>query len=316
MRYRHIPVMVKEVIDYLDCSPGKTYVDGTLGGGGHAQAILRAVGPDGFLIGIDQDPVAVSSAREALQQFKSNIRIFHDNFTGLPDILSRLDITGVDGVLLDLGVSLYQLERSGRGFSFMRDEPLDMRMNPWEGEPAETLINRLPEKALATVIARHGEERWARRVAKTIVRQRGHRPIQSSLHLAEIVKSAIPARYRPRRIHPATRTFQALRIEVNQELKSLGMFLEGVAEVLNKGGRLCILSYHSLEDRIVKDCFRSLARGCECPKDFPVCVCEKRPQVHILTKRPVQPDPEEVRVNPMARSAKLRAVERIQGDKQ
>jgi len=184
-------------------------------------------------------------------------------------------------------------------------------MNPEEGEPAEALVNRLSEKELATLIARYGEERWAGRIAKSIVRERRHRAIRSSLHLAEVVKSAIPARYRPRRIHPATRTFQALRIEVNQELRSLRMFLEGALELLNIGGRLCILSFHSLEDRMVKRHFRALARGCECPRDFPRCVCGKEPRVRILTKRPVQPDPAEVVANPMSRSAKLRAVERI-----
>lgn len=316
MRYCHIPVMVKEVIAYLDCSPGKTYVDGTLGGGGHAQAILQAVGPDGFLIGVDQDPVAISFAQEAFRQFKSNIRIFHDNFTHLPEILSRLHTTGVDGILLDLGLSLYQLEGSSRGFSFMRDEPLDMRMNPGEGEPAAALINRLSEKELAAVIAQYGEERWAWRIAKNIVLARRHKPIESSSHLAEIVKSGIPARHRPRRIHPATRTFQALRIAVNQELEALEVFLEQAVKLLNTGGRLCILSFHSLEDRIVKKRFRALARGCECPADFPKCMCDKRPQVRILTKRVVRPDPAEVKANPMARSAKLRAVERLTGEKQ
>ncbi|MDY6987018.1 MAG: 16S rRNA (cytosine(1402)-N(4))-methyltransferase RsmH [Thermodesulfobacteriota bacterium] len=311
MRYRHISVMVKEVIDYLDCSPGKTYVDGTLGGGGHAKAILRAIGPDGFLVGVDQDPVAVAFAREALHHYKSNVRIFHANFTELPEILSRLHTTGVDGILLDLGLSLYQLETSMRGFSFMREETLDMRMNPEEGEPAEVLVNRLSEKELAAVIARYGEERWAGRIARSIVRERRQGAIRSSLHLGEVVKNAIPARYRPRRIHPATRTFQALRIEVNQELRSLRVFLDGALELLNIGGRLCILSFHSLEDRMVKRHFRSLARGCECPRDFPRCVCGKKPQVRILTKRPVQADPTEVMTNPMSRSAKLRAVERI-----
>lgn len=314
MRYRHISVMVKEVIDYLDCSPGRTYVDGTLGGGGHAQAILRAISPDGFLIGVDQDPVAVTFAREALHQYQPNVRIFHANFAQLPEILSRLHTGGVDGILLDLGLSLYQLEMSNRGFSFMREETLDMRMNPEEGEPAEALVNRLSQKELAALIARFGEERWAGPIAKSIVRERRQEPIRTSLHLAEVVKKAIPARYRPRRIHPATRTFQALRIEVNQELRSLTTFLEGALELLNIGGRLCILSFHSLEDRLVKRHFRALARGCECPRDFPQCVCGKRPQVRILTKRPVRPDPAEVMANPMSRSAKLRAVERIGGE--
>lgn len=314
MQYRHIPVMVKEVIHYLDCLPARTYVDGTIGGGGHAQAILRAIGTDGLLIGLDRDPVAVACAREYLCQFKPNVQIFHDNFTHLPQVLSRLHTRRVDGILLDLGLSLYQLERSGRGFSFMRDEPLDMRMDPGEGKPAEALINRLSEKELARIIAGYGEERWALRIARRIVQVRRHKPIQSSLDLAEVVKAAIPSKHRPRRIHPATRTFQALRIAVNQELEALKIFLEGVVELLNPGGRLCILSFHSLEDRIVKERFKALARGCECPPDFPRCVCGKRPQARILTKRPVRPTEAEIRANPMARSARLRAAERLGGE--
>jgi 16S rRNA (cytosine1402-N4)-methyltransferase len=303
--------MVREVIDYLDCSPGKRYVDGTLGGGGHAQAILRAVGPDGHLIGVDRDPVAVAGARRTLREFQSNISLFHSNFTQIPEILSRLHITGVDGIFLDLGLSLYQLEESGRGFSFMRDEPLDMRMNPEEGETAEVVVNRLSTDRLAGLIARFGEERWAGRIAREIVRERRRKPIQSSLHLAEIVKRAIPARHRPRRLHPATRTFQALRIEVNRELESLDFFLRGAAEALNTGGRLCILSFHSLEDRLVKQHFKDLAQPCKCPPDLPSCVCLRRPQLSILTKKPVRPSPAEVTENPMARSAKLRAAERL-----
>ncbi len=314
MQCSHIPVMVKEVIDYLDCSSGKTYVDGTLGAGGHAQAILRAIGPHGFLIGIDQDPYAVSFAQKSLRHSTLNVSIFHDNFVHISQILSRLGRERVDGILLDLGLSLHQLKEGGRGFSFLSDEPLDMRMNPVEGQPAEVLVNRLSEKALADLIARYGEERWARRIAKIIVLERKRRPIKFSSQLAEIVKSAIPAKYRPRHIHPATRTFQALRIAVNRELEALQRFLEEAAELLYPGGRLCILSYHSLEDRIVKERFRSLARGCECPPGFPMCVCGKKPRVRILTKRPVRPSTAEVSANPMARSAKLRALERLGGE--
>lgn len=313
MQFVHIPVMVKEVIDYLDCSSGKTYVDGTFGAGGHAQALLQAMGPDGFLIGIDRDPVAITRAQEFFRQSTLNIDIFHDNFVHLPKILSRLGITGVDGILLDLGLSLHQLKQSGRGFSFLGDEPLDMRMNPSEGEPAEVLVNGLPEEALASLIRQYGEERWAGRIAKSIVLERKRRPVKSSLHLAQIVRTAIPAKYRPRRIHPATRTFQAFRIAVNHELDSLQAFLEEAIDLLNPGGRLCILSYHSLEDRIVKERFKRFERGCDCPPHFPMCVCGKRPRARILTKRPVCPDSAEVRANAMARSAKLRALERLGG---
>lgn len=311
MQYRHVPVMVKEVIDYLNCSPGKTYVDGTLGGGGHAQAILEAIGPDGYLIGIDRDPDAITYSGKSLHRFKPNVQIFHDDFTHLPQILSQLHISGVDGILLDLGLSLYQLEGSGRGFSFMRDEPLDMRMNPEQGYTASELVNRRSGKELVYIIAQYGEEPWAARIAKRIVNGRRQQPIRSSLQLAEIVKKAVPARHRRGRIHPATRTFQALRIAVNRELEALEEFLDEAVNFLNPGGRLCILSFHSLEDRIVKERFKALARGCTCPPQFPRCVCARRPQVSILTKRPVRPGQPEVQENPMARSARLRAAERL-----
>jgi 16S rRNA (cytosine1402-N4)-methyltransferase len=311
MQYRHVPVMVNEAVDYLNCSPGKTYVDGTLGGGGHAKAILETIGPDGFLLGIDRDPDSIAYIEKSPRLFKPNVKIFYDNFTHLPQILSELHLTHVDGILLDLGLSLNHLERSGRGFSFMRDEPLDMRMNPAQGHTAEAVVNRLPEKDLADLIARYGEEPRAARIAKRIVDSRRQQAIMSSLQLAEIVKRAVPARYRRGRIHPATRTFQALRIAVNQELEALEEFLDDAVNFLKPGGRLCILSFHSLEDRIVKERFKALAKGCICPPRFPQCVCGKTPQVSILTKRPVRPGPSEIRTNPMARSAKLRAAERL-----
>lgn len=311
-QYRHVSVMVNEVIDYLDCSPGKTYVDGTLGGGGHARAILQAVGPSGFLIGIDQDPDAIAWASEALRKFKPNVQFFNDNFARISQILSLAKKKKVDGMLLDLGLSLHQLEGSGRGFSFLREEPLDMRMNPGLRDSAEDIINGFTEHGLADVIARYGEERWARRIAKAIVRVRRSAKITSSLQLAQIVKDAIPARYRPRRIHPATRTFQALRIAVNRELKNLETFLDHAMGLLNPKGRICIVSFHSLEDRIVKQRFSAMAKGCLCPPEFPVCVCGKVPQVRILTRKPVTPKPDELEMNPMARSAKLRAVERLE----
>lgn len=314
MQYRHVPVMVREVIDYLNCLPGKTYVDGTLGGGSHAQAIMEAIGPSGRLIGIDRDPDAIAYAGKSLRRFKPNIQIFHDNFTHLPQILSRLHTTGVDGILLDLGLSLYQLEGSGRGFSFMRDEPLDMRMNPEQGHTAAAIVNRLSGKDLADLIAEYGEEPWAVRIAKSIVAARRRQEIRSSLQLAEVVEKAVPARHRRGRIHPATRTFQAIRIAVNQELEALEEFLDEAVNLLNPGGRLCILSFHSLEDRIVKERFKALARGCTCPPHFPMCVCGKTPQVSILTKKPARPGPAEVQANPMARSGRLRVAERLSDD--
>jgi 16S rRNA (cytosine1402-N4)-methyltransferase len=305
--------MVNEVVDYLGCSPGKTYVDGTLGGCGHAQAILRLIGPSGFLIGIDRDPDAIAWARHALRAFQTNIQLFNDNFAKLPHILQRVEKEAVDGIVLDLGLSLHQLEKSNRGFSFMRDEPLDMRMTPEEHLSAKDIVNRFSEKNLTDLLVRYGEEPWAKRIARAIVSARRQGDIVSSLQLAHIVKEAIPAKHRPKRIHPATRSFQALRIAVNHELESLEGFLQNAAGLLNPRGRLCVLSFHSLEDRIVKQRFRALARGCQCPPDFPVCQCGKDPQVTILTKKPMTPNPAEVQSNPMARSAKLRAVERLEG---
>lgn len=311
MPYRHVSVMVKEVLDFLNCSPGKTIVDGTLGGGGHARAILGAIAPHGALIGIDQDPAAIDEARRTLRDYSPSIQLYHDNFVSLPQILRRSNTQRVDGILLDLGLSLYQLEDSGRGFSFLRDEPLDMRMNPNGKRTAEVMVNRSSEKELADVIASFGEESWARRIAKRLVAARQQGAIVSSRRLADIVTEAIPAKHRSRRIHPATRTFQALRIAVNQELENLKAFLVHAIDCLNPGGRLCIVSFHSLEDRIVKEHFKAWAQGCQCPPRFPVCTCGKKPQVKLLTKKPLRPGRSEVEANPMARSAKLRAAEKL-----
>ncbi len=313
MLYRHIPVMVEEVIDHLNCSPGKTYVDGTLGGGGHAKAILQLISPNGFFVGIDKDPFAIACARESLHGFNSHIQFINDDFANISQVLSLTNTSGVDGFLLDLGLSLYQLESSGRGFSFKRDEPLDMRMNPEQQITAEHIVNEFPQDGLSKVIARYGEERWAGRITKGIISARRRGRIRSSLQLAEIIKQSIPAKYRSKRIHPATRTFQALRIEVNQELESLKIFLDYAPKFLKPKGRLCILSFHSLEDRIVKQSFKAMASPCNCPPDFPVCICGKKAQFHILTKKPVRPDGAVVQANPMARSAKLRAVEKLEG---
>jgi 16S rRNA (cytosine1402-N4)-methyltransferase len=239
--------------------------------------------------------------------------LYNDDFARIPQILSLAGRSRVDGILLDLGLSLYQLEGSGRGFSFLRDEPLDMRMNPADHHSAEDIVNRFSERDLAELIFRYGEETWAKRIARAIVRSRHSGRIKSSLRLAEIVKEAIPPKHRPRRIHAATRTFQAIRIVVNHELESLEQILHHSADLLAPKGRLCVLSFHSLEDRIVKQRFRTMAHGCDCPPDFPVCVCGKIPQIRILTKKPVTCDPAEVEANPMARSAKLRAFERLEG---
>lgn len=304
--------MLSEVVYYLNCKPGKIYVDCTLGGAGHARAICEKIVPNGILIGIDQDRDAIKNATKVLKAYNLNIRLFHDNFTSLPTILSLLKIASVDGILLDLGVSLQQLEYSGRGFSFKRDEPLDMRMNIESSLKAEDLVNNLAEKDLRRIFKEYGEERWARQIAQKIVEKRQIKPIKSSKELSEIVCSAIPPKtLAKQRIHPATRVFMALRIVVNRELERLEAFMENAAGLLNPGGRLCILSFHSLEDRIVKQRIKFLEKGCICPPDLPKCICDKKRVVRSLAKKALRPTGEEIVRNPMARSAKLRVVEKI-----
>ncbi len=312
MAYRHIPVMLNEAIHYLNCRPGKTYTDCTLGGSGHAKAICERILPDGLLIGIDQDIDAITNAQKALQPYTSHIRLFHGNFINLPQFLAQIEIGAVDGILLDLGLSLHQLENSGRGFSFQKDEPLDMRMDKRSATRAGDLVNNLAEDALRKIFKTYGEERWSKQVARRIVKQRGQKKIQTSRELARIVCDAVPRR-KPaaQRIHPATRVFMALRIAVNEELEVLSRFMAGVADWLNPEGRLCVLSFHSLEDRIVKQHIKAMEKGCTCPPKLPECVCGKKPVMRSLTKKVIRPGDHEIEVNPMARSTRLRAAERI-----
>jgi 16S rRNA (cytosine1402-N4)-methyltransferase len=312
MPYLHIPVMQQAVLDYLDCKPGGIYADGTLGGAGHARAILEKTAPDGMLIGCDQDADAVANAEEVLRPFQHRSRLFHGNFAQFPDFFLQSDLNGVDGIVLDLGLSMHHLKGSGRGFSFMGNEPLDMRMDIETDTTAESIINAETEDTLIRIFREYGEERWARPIARKILSARQQQRIRTSGQLADIVFSAVPKKsLRKRRIHPATRVFMALRIAVNQELERLKQFMEMVADLLNTGGRLCVLSYHSLEDRIVKQRIKQLEKGCQCPSNFPKCVCDKKSIVRNLTRKVVTPTPEEIRVNPMARSARLRAAEKI-----
>jgi 16S rRNA (cytosine1402-N4)-methyltransferase len=311
MPLKHIPVMISEVLHYLDCKPGKIYVDGTLGGAGHARAICSKISPGGVFIGIDQDIDAIKNAKNVLESFNITIRLFHGNFINLPEFLRQLNIKAVDGILLDLGISLHQIESSGRGFSFLRDEPLDMRMNKMSGITAEDLINTLDEKNLKKIFREYGEERWAGQIAKKIAASRKQKAIKSSRQLAQIVCDAVPKSSFHQKIHPATRVFMAIRIAVNRELEMLDVFMENVADLLNPKARLCVLSFHSLEDRIVKHRLKTLEKGCVCPSDFPECVCNQKPILRLLTKRVVRPSIEEIERNPMARSTKLRAAERI-----
>ena len=312
MAYRHIPVMLNEAIHFLNCRPGKTYTDCTLGGSGHAKAICERIQPDGLLIGIDQDIDAITNAQKALHSYSSNIRLFHGNFQNLPRFLSQVKINAIDGILLDLGLSQHQLENSGRGFSFQKDEPLDMRMDKRSATHAGDLINNLAEDALRKIFKTLGEERWSKQIARSIVKKRRQKKILTSRQLAQIVSDAVPRRKTAtQRIHPATRIFMALRIAVNRELEVLNSFMAGVADWLNPEGRLCVLSFHSLEDRIVKQHIKAMEKGCICPPKLPECVCGKKPVMRSLTKKVVRPGDEEVASNPMARSTRLRAAEKL-----
>lgn len=296
---RHKPVLLKEAIDFLNCRANGIYVDGTVGSGGHARLILERSAPGGRLIGLDWDAQAIIRAKENLASFGERVTLINKNFKFLKEVLERLDISKVDGILLDLGVSAEQLEDAERGFSFQRDGPLDMRMSSEISTTARELVNRLSAAELKEIIWKYGEERWAGRIAQAIVHSRRHAPITTTGELARLIKKAIPVP--PRRLHPATRTFQALRLVVNEELENLEIFLEQAPEVLSPQGRIVIISFHSLEDRIVKNKFRSLAKNKK----------GKEGAFRLLTPKPVTPSREEVLANPRARSAKLRAMEKI-----
>ncbi len=321
MPYRHIPVLADEALHGLNCRPGGIYVDGTLGGSGHARQIIEQILPHGLFIGIDQDKDAIDNAKEVLKPYSDRVNLFRENFISLPGILSQLEIPAVDGILLDLGLSFHQLRQSGRGFSFEGEEPLDMRMDTQVDQTAADLVNTLQEADLEHILKTLGEERWAKRIAKAIVRNRRDDEIKTTRQLAQIVCSAIPkGKKKKERIHPATRSFMALRIAVNGELERLRYFLEDVvtkndASILKPEGRLCIISFHSLEDRIVKQRFRALEAGCVCPARIPKCVCDQRPLMKTLTRKPIGPTPEEVGRNPLSRSAKLRVSEKIPYEK-
>lgn len=311
MGYRHVSVMAAEVQRFLNPGPGDICVDGTIGGAGHALAICRAIRPKGMLIGLDRDKAAVDHANQALSSCDSTVRLFNDNFVNLPQILFQLEIDAVDTIILDLGVSFYQLRQSGRGFSFHADEPLDMRMNDHADLTASVIVNRYTEKKLVSIFREYGEERWSGRIARAVVKARKEAPISNSLRLAEIIAGAIPHRHRKKRIHPATRVFMALRIAVNRELECLEKFLSFGPGLLKTGGRLCIIAFHSLEDRMVKRRFAQLARGCVCPPDFPVCACGQKPMARLLSRKVVKPSQKEIEANPMSRSARFRGMARI-----
>lgn len=306
----HKPVLLDEVIRYLRCTPGKFFVDGTVGGGGHARAILEKTAPDGRLIGIDWDEKALVKARSNLQSYEERLVLVQENFALIGPVLARLHIQAVDGILLDLGLSSFQVDEAARGFSFNLAGPLDMRMDTREKNTAAHLVNTLSEDKLAAIIRNFGEERWHRRIARHIVRARDEEAIETTDRLARVVYSSIPAGKRARQRHPATRTFQALRLAVNRELDHLQTFLQGALDWLKPGGRLAIVSFHSLEDRLVKQAFANWARSCRCPARSPICQCEGRPLVRLVNKKPVVPGKSEIQANPRARSGRLRVVEK------
>ncbi len=312
MAYHHVTAMLSEAVASLSCRPGDIIVDGTLGGCGHAEKICEKIGKDGVFIGIDQDKDAVENAEKVLASFETDIHIFHGNFVHLRKFLSQIGIRSVDGILIDIGLSLHQLQKGGRGFSFLRNEPLDMRMDVRADTTAADLVSRLGEKELADLFYRYGEEKWSGKIARKLVEARRRTPIETSSQLADLVSEAVPARFsRKQKIHPATRVFQALRIAVNKELDVLESFIGDAVELLNPGGRLVVLSFHSLEDRIVKQRFRGMAFPCTCPPDFPQCACGRKPKVRLITKKVLRPGQAEIKKNPMARSTRLRALEKI-----
>ena len=305
----HRPVLPREVLDALGCRPGGLWVDGTVGAGGHALAILGATSPDGRLVGIDRDAEILEQARARLLPYGDRITLRHADHRRLPAILDEPGIGPVDGILLDLGVSSIQVDDPDRGFSFLRDGPLDMRMDRTQPTTAADLVNSLPEGDLARLIARSGEEPQARRVARAIVRERAKAPFTGTARLAGTIAAALPGP--PGRTHAATRSFQALRIAVNDEVVYLETLVETCADHLKTGGRMAVISFHSLEDRAVKQTFRALAHRCICPRGLPVCGCGRPDLVRLVTAGALRPSPEEIRDNPRSRSARLRAVERL-----
>lgn len=310
MEFKHVSVLLEECIEALNIKKQGYYVDCTMGGAGHSSHIVSKLNNDGRLIGIDQDTDALNAAREKLKDY-NNVIYVHNNFHNIYDILEELNIEKVDGILMDLGVSSYQLDAGERGFSYMQDAPLDMRMNRDKAFSAYDVINDYSEEDLYRIIKDYGEERFSKRIASFIVKRRNEKPIETTLELVDIIKAAIPAKARRDGPHPAKRTFQAIRIEVNGELEILDKAIADSVKKLNSNGRLAIITFHSLEDRIVKNKFRDLENPCKCPKEFPICACGKKPMVKVLSRKAIAPTDEEIEVNPRSRSAKLRVLEKI-----
>lgn len=310
MEFVHKSVLLNETIDGLNIQPDGIYVDGTLGGGGHAYEVCRRLGDKGSIVGIDQDAAAIEAAGNRLKDFGEKVTIVRSNYCDMKSKLHELGIDKVDGIVLDLGVSSYQLDTAERGFSYREDAPLDMRMDTRQKMTARDIVNDYEEMELYRVIRDYGEDKFAKNIAKHIVAARKEKPIETTGELTEIIRASIPMKYQKKSGHPAKRTFQAIRIELNRELEALKDSLDDMIDLLNPGGRLCIITFHSLEDRIVKSAFRKNENPCTCPSDFPVCVCGKVSKGSILTRKPILPSKEEMEENSRAKSAKLRIFER------
>lgn len=311
MEFKHTSVLLNETIDALQIKPGGVYLDGTLGGGGHAYEVCKKLNEDGRLFGIDQDADAIEAAGKKLEEFGDKVTIIRNNFVNAKEALKAYGVDKVDGILLDLGVSSYQLDNAQRGFSYKYDTPLDMRMDQRQQLTAKEIVNNYDERELYRIIRDYGEDQFAKNIAKHIVQVRQEKPIETTFALNEIIKAAIPAKMRAVGGHPSKRTFQAIRIECNQELDVLQNALEDMLSLLNPMGRLCIITFHSLEDRIVKNFYREMENPCKCPAEFPVCVCGKVPYGRAVPRKAILPSEEELEENPRAKSAKLRVFERI-----
>ena len=308
--FHHVSVLLDECIEGLNIKPDGIYVDGTLGGAGHSSQIAKHLST-GLLIGVDRDPVALKAAGERLAPFGDRVKLVHSNFAEIPQVLKDLGIEKVDGILLDLGVSSPQLDDGSRGFSYMADAPLDMRMDSGDSLSADTVVNTWPQEELKRIFYEYGEERYAPQIAAAICRKRESAPIRTTLELVDIIRSAMPPAALREKQHPAKRTFQAIRIAVNDELGAVEKIMKDAIPCLNVGGRLAVITFHSLEDRIVKTGMASAAKGCTCPPSFPVCVCGKKPQVKLISRKPIVSTEEELERNPRARSAKLRICEKL-----
>ena len=308
--FHHISVLLGECIEGLAIKPEGIYIDGTLGGAGHSSQIVKKL-TTGRLIGIDRDPVALKAAGERLAPYKDNVTLVHSNFCEMAQVIKDLGLPGVDGILLDLGVSSPQLDEVARGFSYMADAPLDMRMNNEDLLTAHTVVNIWSQEELKRILFDYGEERYAPRIASAICRRREEKPIETTLELVDVIRSAMPAQALREKQHPAKRSFQAIRIAVNDELGSVERAMEAAIPLLNPGGRLAVITFHSLEDRIVKNAMAEAAKGCTCPPSFPVCVCGKKPKVKLISRKPIVATEEELEINPRSRSAKLRVCEKL-----